>query len=247
MSDHLTEEEQIQAIKQWWQENKFLVIVPAVVMGLGYGSWSIYKSQKEQAAYAASEKYEQLLDAMQTTGIQPLTDQQIAEASAKAEELVSDHSGSAYADMANLILARFDVEQKNAAEAADHLKAVINGSGNDAIKSLAKIRLAKVLIEQQKYDEALGLVATASSDAYTAQYAEVRGDILYAQGNGEAAKTAYEEALSSLTPDQIGRRNIIDLKLNGAKTVFSQPTEVSEEVKVEEESKAAAEVVKGDS
>ena len=215
MADHLTEEEQLDAIKAWWKENWLLVIVPAVVIFIGYGSWSYYGYQKEQNALVGAEKYQELLDSIANTGTQPLSDEKVAKAKTLASGIIADHSGSMYADLANMIVARFEMDDKNYAAAEAALNEVVKSSDNDSVVSLAKARLAKVLLAKGDYDKALGYVASAEQSSFKAQYAEIRGDIYSAKGNAAAAKTAYEEAMSSFVDSQRDRRSIVELKLNG--------------------------------
>ena len=51
-------------------------------------------------------------------------------------------------------------------------------SGDDSIKPIAALRLARVLSDQGKADEALAQLGKINNDAFKAQVAEVRGDIL---------------------------------------------------------------------
>ncbi len=241
MADHLSEEEQIEAIKAWWKDNWLLIVVPVVVLSLGYGSWSFYTSNKEARAQEASDEYQLLLKQLEDSGASP-NDQQISEIRDSAAEIANDYAGSLYADMSNLLLAKYDVEAKNLSSAETRLRTVVNDAASDAMESLAKIRLAKVLVDQDKADDALSLVATTDQEAYKAKFAETRGDIFYKKGDMAAAKTAYEEAIESLLPSQQARRNLIQLKLDGTKVTWStvsqqdSTTQEATEVTVEGES-----------
>jgi len=61
VADHLQEEEQLDAIKQWWQENR-TSIMGAVVLALG-GSfgWSQYQDYTAESAIAAADAYDAIL------------------------------------------------------------------------------------------------------------------------------------------------------------------------------------------
>lgn len=220
MSDHLTEEEQIEAIKSWWKENWMLVVVPVAVLLFGYGGWSFHKHSTEESAKEASAAYAQLIESVETTG-QALSDAQIAAAQGQAETIIAEYSDSIYSDMANLILARLAADKGDYAAAAPYLQAVVSDAKTAPLAALAQVRLAKVKVELEAFDDALALVASTDQTAYIAQFAEVRGDIHYAQGSAQAAQTAYQEALDALTPEQQSRRGVLNLKLNGAKVNWS--------------------------
>ena len=67
--------------------------------------------------------------------------------------------------------------------AAEQLTQVA-ASGDDSIKPIAALRLARVLNDQGKADEALAQLGKINNDAFKAQVAEVRGDILQKAGQG---------------------------------------------------------------
>ncbi|MGL5993590.1 MAG: tetratricopeptide repeat protein, partial [Aeromonas sobria] len=77
--------------------------------------------------------------------------------------------------------------------AAEQLTLVAT-SGDESIRPIAALRLARVLNDQGKADEALAKLGTITSDAFKAQVAEVRGDILQKQGKSEEARDAYQAA-----------------------------------------------------
>ena len=224
MAEHLSEEEQIEAIKAWWQENWLLIVVPVVLLTVGYGSWSFYQHNKESTARSASDEYQLLLSELEKGGDKP-SSEQISKIRDKATIIAGKYSDSLYADMSNMILARFDVEQGNLDGAESRLRTVVKNAATEAMESLAKVRLAKVLIDQEKLDEALTLVASTDQEAYKAQFAETRGDAFYVKGDMGAARTAYEEAMANLSAQGQARRNLIQLKLNGTKVSWSAAKE----------------------
>ncbi|WP_086931164.1 YfgM family protein [Agarilytica rhodophyticola] len=218
MADHLTEEEQIIALKNWWNEYWKSVVIPIVVVVVGYFGWSTWQDQKQQKASLGGAKYLDLVKVMEVQPGGQLTEQQRSNAKLIATELVDDYAGTLYADQANLILARFAVDAKDLNGAQAFLQRVVDNGANNAIKDLATTRLARVKIANKEYDAALALVNTSVSKeaGYKSLFAEVRGDALAAQGNAESAKTAYREAMENLPPEQFNRRSILQLKIDGA-------------------------------
>ena len=61
MADHLQEEEQLEAIFQWWQENRVSVIAAVVLTLGGTIGWSQYEDYISENAVAAADAYDSLL------------------------------------------------------------------------------------------------------------------------------------------------------------------------------------------
>lgn len=216
MADHLTEEEQIEALKRWWNEYWKSVVIPIVLVVAGYYGWTEFQAQKEAKAQAGGLKYDQLVTVMKTDPGQSLSDDKTATAKALAAGMIEEYSGTLYADQATLILARFAVAEGDLAAASAYLQGVSEAGGNTAIKLLAKSRLARVKVAQGEYDAAIALASGNGDSEFSSVFAEVRGDALAAQGSVDAATTAYQDAIDNLPASQFSRRSILQMKVDGA-------------------------------
>lgn len=236
MADHLTEEEQIEALKQWWKDNWTFIVIPVVLAGSLYYGWAVWQQKKEAQAESGSVIYQQLIKALETTPGAELSDQQRTQAESLASEIAETHAGSLYADNGNLILARLAVEKQELSAAEGYIQRVVDNGTNESIKDLAKARLARVKLAQSKFDEALALVSSAADSEYKSMFAEIRGDALAGQGNSGAAKTAYEEAVESLPERQFSRQSILQLKIDGVEILAGtiQPGSPAVEENIEE-------------
>jgi len=219
VAEHITEEDQIEALKQWWEQYQYYILVPVIVCILGYGGWSFWQNQQQAKASEASARYEELLGALEVTPGEALSDTAESSVRAIAADVITDYEGSLYADNSALILARLDVEDNAYDSAAAHLQAVVDKGANKAVKALATARLARVKLAQGKLSDALNLVNANTGTAFKSVYAEIRADILVAQGDALAAEMFYQEAIDSLIPAQQARRSIITLKKDGAKVL----------------------------
>lgn len=209
MSDHLTEEEQLEALKRWWKENgKFIVVAVLVAVG-GYFGWGAWQDQQRAQAEAASAQYEQLLSSLRAP-----------EQELPAELVESLKQGSdLYALNAALIKARAAVEQDDLDLAVEQLQWVLNQSPDAPVAQLTRLRLARVLAAQGSHDAALAeLQSIEPSTSFASEYAEVRGDILLAQGKTDDARGAYQAALESLTSPQQNRAALLQMKIDNLKT-----------------------------
>jgi predicted negative regulator of RcsB-dependent stress response len=194
-----TEEQQVEALKKWWQENGRYLIA-GVVLGLGilFG-WNSWKNHKETQGMAASDLYSQLTKAVESSSLE--------NAKAFEEKLVQDYDGTPYAALGALTIARLYVEQDNLAEAEAKLRWTMDNADELELKEVSRIRLAQVLVAAEKYDDALSLLDGLPT-SYTSLTEELRGDVFRAQGKIDEARTAYDRAL--LTAG--GRSEYLQLK-----------------------------------
>lgn len=187
--DH-QEQEQLDEIKAWWQQhgNKVLNIALLVTVlaaaVLGWRWW-----QGKQTAEAAA-LYGQLQVAMER--------RDGARALDIAVELADKYSASVYAGMGAMVVARGQYENGDAKNAKAQLGWAAEKASDTALRDLARLRLAGVLLDEKAYDEALKQVAEPNEKAFVARFAELRGDILVAQGKPAEARSAYQQALVGL-------------------------------------------------
>jgi predicted negative regulator of RcsB-dependent stress response len=221
MSEELrTEEEQVEAIKNWWNENgKSLIVTIVVVLG-GYFGWNGYQDNLRAEGEAASSIYQQLVN-KSTKPLVEQTDADKAEMEAVAAQLKAEFPGTLYAQFSGLYLAKFAIESNNFEGAATELQALVDAGEKGPVTYLAQVRLARVFIQLEKLDEALALVAMIPEPSFAVQYEETKGDVLFAKGDLAAALMSYQTARTSATAlginTQVLSRKIDDLA--GAKLV----------------------------
>ena len=222
MAAHLTEEEQIEAVKRWWKENGKVMVAVILAGIIGWFAWSNWQDRQGQIAEQTSMQYAELMAVLDGTQDANLTDKEKATARTIAEEIVASHGDSLYGNFAALHMAKLALDSGDPAEAESQLRAVINQAANSGIAKLANLRLARVLSSGGDHEGALALLNGEVAGAYSAAYAEARGDIYVAQNQLDLAQTAYEEALASLTQQEAGRSGLVQLKLNNTRTVGDQ-------------------------
>lgn len=208
MTDMRTEEEQIEALKKWWQENGKQTLVALVVVLGGWFGYQGYQGQQQATAEAASAVYQEVLTLSASDKEEDKGRRQLL-----IDQLESDYGSTVYARFAGLIQAKEAVEAGDLDTAAAKLESVKAEASDDALRHLATVRLARVYVSQQKLDEALALVSVENVGAFTAQYEEVKGDALLAQGNKDAARDAYSKALAE-TQRIEGNNPLLKMKLD---------------------------------
>ena len=198
MEVYTTEEQQVEVIKSWWKENGTSVLAGTVIGLVGLFGWRYYNELQQTNQEAASQAYN-AMTAQLAKGDDAALEQ--------AKSFISAHQGDAYAELAALQLAAAAVKAGKLDLAAEQLTQVA-ANGDESIKPIAALRLARVLKDQGKADEALAQLGKINNDAFKAQVAEVRGDILQKQGKAEEARDAYQVAA-----DAGGLQSSAELKL----------------------------------
>ncbi|MGC3873773.1 YfgM family protein [Halomonas sp. GXIMD04776] len=192
MAELRTEEEQLEALKRWWKENGTSLIAGVVIAVAGVLGWNAWQDYQEGQAEAASLRYQELLS---LAGQDNLDDGAQDRAQQLVGELLDDHDGTLYADLAVLIRARLAISDNDYESAITTLEALIASTDRDYLKGLARLRLARLQLAQDEAETALATLEAGVPDALNAQRADTRGDILVALGRDDQARDAYQQAL----------------------------------------------------
>ncbi|MEJ2093841.1 MAG: tetratricopeptide repeat protein [Gammaproteobacteria bacterium] len=203
-----TEEEQIEALKKWWSDNGW-ALVGGVVIGLGaiFG-WRGWQNHQALQAEAASDIYVDLVVEMREQRFEP--------ARKFAEQLIQDYDSTSYALFATLMLAKIETETGNTEAAIKHLQTVMNETGEDALKQIARVRLARLLLDSGKPDEALALLEASKPGKFSVAYQELKGDIYIRLGRKDDAHAAYQTALAAVKSN-IKEGSLLQLKFDNSK------------------------------
>jgi predicted negative regulator of RcsB-dependent stress response len=87
------------------------------------------------------------------------------------------------------------------------------GHGDDEIKSIARLRLSGVLLDERAYDEALKVLGGDFLPQFAAEVADRKGDVLAAQNKLLDARAAYQAALDKMDKKNPGRQ-VVQIKLD---------------------------------
>lgn len=203
MSDYETEEQQIEAIKDWWKENGKSVLLGAALGIGGILSWRGFVSYEQNQAVVASDLYAEVSDAAIAGDTETVTE--------ISSQLRDDFKSSSFAAMASLMEARVNVQNGDLESAKDQLQWVVDHVELEEMQIVAKVRQARVLLAQGKHSEALSALPTETLPVFNAQIAEIRGDILLASGDVSGARNAYSQAQASARG---GSNRLLGMKLD---------------------------------
>lgn len=209
--DHVSDQEQVEALKKWWKENG-MAIVGGLVIGLaGVLGWQYWQSRSQDLAAQASDLYQQVVAATRAD--------QTEEAVRLVDALRESHAESPYAALAAFVLAAGQVDSDRLSEAEPLLRWVMDHGSQGELGEVARLRLARVLLAQDKADEAVA-IADGASQPFRAEADEIRGDAFLSKGDRARAREAYQSARAAAALE--GRnRPLLEMKLNDL-------TEVSE-------------------
>lgn len=186
----LEEQEQLDEIKTWWKQYGNLVTTVVTVVALTMVAWQGWNWWQRKQAVEASAVYMAL---EQTIGAQDAK-----KARELAGKLIEQYPRTAYAAMGALLSARAQVEFGDAKTAHVQLQWVAEHGKDELVRDLARLRRAALLLDEKSYDEALKQLAPAPQAALTARFAELKGDVLTAQGKKAEAAASYTAAHAAL-------------------------------------------------
>lgn len=206
MAYDLEEQEKLDALRAWWDRYGTLVAVLVFVVVasiVGWRGWQWYQGHKATQAMG----YFEALQAATSLD----SDEAVARIQAASTTLRESFPKSGYTSRGVLVAATALAKQGNLDAAAEQLQWLAQHGQDPAMKALARLRLAGVLLEQKQYDPALAQVTDAPA-SFEALYADRRGDILYAQGKIDEARAAWQQALEAFGADPVAQ--IVQLKID---------------------------------
>lgn len=187
MAYDLEEQEQLDELKAWWKRYHKFVILFVVAFFVSLAAFHGWRYYRDSQAVAAVTLYGQLEEADNAGDGR--------KARAIAAQIVDKYGSTAYAVLASLVAARHAFSSGDLAESKSRLQWVIERAREEEVRDVARLRLATVLLDEKNYAEALKLLETKPVDDMAGLYADLKGDILLAQGKVPEARSAYQFAL----------------------------------------------------
>ncbi len=193
LNDPLDEHEQSERVLAWLRQNG-MGLVLGIVLGLAaIGGWKWWQQHQQAQLLADADRYQSVVTAIEAGA--PDVDSQLGAL-----------ENQVYADLAGLELAAKHVRAGDNEAAIKALRAI--KVSDPAMGDIVNQRLARLLVDAGKADEALELLKGSDS----AMALEVRGDAEYARGDVEQARGSYDQALTKMDVAS-PRRKLLELKL----------------------------------
>lgn len=207
MESYRTDEEQVEVLKKWWDENGSATLITIAVSLAGVFGWQTWQQRQTDAMNAASVVYQELLASVAIE--KKLDATELASVEHVVDQIQTDYDGSTYAQYAGLLLAKTYVDQGKLAAARAELEGVLEQGPKKNLRPLVKLRLAQVVFAEGEAEQALKMISNVETGAFAASYAELSGDIQQDLGDQNAAQAAYKKALASSADDN----QLLNLKL----------------------------------
>ncbi|CAN0051190.1 unnamed protein product [Phaeothamnion confervicola] len=202
----LEEQEQLAQLKSWWETYGNMVVTALVLAALVLTGWQGWRYWQDRQAAEASNLYESLAKSMQGNEPKAVRD--------ATGELLEKYPGTLYAPMGALTAARYFFDKGDLKGAKAQLQWVVDKAGQDEFRDVARLRLANVLLDEKSFDEALKALDAKHGDAFAAQFAALKGDILVAKGQAADAKAAYKVALEKAGAKGAGLKESVQMRLD---------------------------------
>lgn len=206
MDEYQHEKEQIENIRAWWSENGNYVIGGAILGIALLVGWTQWRTGISTSQLEASSLYESLMS--------DVGGGEMEAAESKATDLYDNYASTAYPAQARLAMARLYMDKGRDQDAADALNGLIESDASPAIRAIGRLRLAKVLLYQDKPDEVVQLLAEVPDSALRARYNDVLGDAYVALGQYDDAADAYAIALADNSQVSTIDRNLVQMKID---------------------------------
>lgn len=203
MAYDLEEQEQIATFKAFWSKYGNLITWVLIIALGSFAAYNFWNQHQRKSSVEASALYDTLTEAV------------IANDNAKAQRIAADiqdkFKRTAYAQMSALAAAKAAFEANDLKTAKAHLQWVVD-NGNDEYQSVAKLRLAGVLLDEKNYDGAMKLLNEKFLPQFAAEVQDRKGDVLVAQNKIADARNAYVAALAAMGPKHPGSQ-LVRIKL----------------------------------
>lgn len=213
MNDIHSDDEQIQALKRWWDDNGTSLILTICVVLAGITGWNWWQGSQAARVESSFSAFNQLVNEVGAVA-QSGDDIRIAQADYMAEQIKAEYGDSMYASFAAFLKARQAMQDGEFEAAVTELQWVIEQSPTDEVWLIAKYRLAKAYMAQEKFDAALTELQVADAGGFAMAYEEFRGDILMTQQKYADANQAYQAALEAITGTDLRPSPLLEEKIS---------------------------------
>jgi predicted negative regulator of RcsB-dependent stress response len=206
MALNLEEQEQVAELKAWWTRYGGLLSMALVAAALAIGGMQWWRYYQRSQSAQASVLYESL-----AKGVESGDAKLVREANGA---LAERYPRTLYASLGALSAARYYFDHSDSKNARAQLQWVLEHAASDDLRDLARLRLAAVLLDDKALDEALKLLDEKHGEAYTGQYAALKGDVLVAKKQIAEAKAAYRVAIERSGRSDGAFRESVRLRLD---------------------------------
>jgi predicted negative regulator of RcsB-dependent stress response len=203
LSEYLTEQEQIELIKNWLKQYGFSIIVSIMLALAAMSGFRYWQNRQITHAINASSLYDDMLGARAQNNPKDLKQ--------NADKLLKKYPATVYSQMASMMLSRDHIVNKDYDKAKLALQSVMDLSKVPAYKEIARLRYARILITEKKPKEAIKLLATVDDINFVGLSDEIKGDAYRTMHDRENARLFYAKAIKQI-PNSDRLRPLLQMK-----------------------------------
>ena len=160
-------------------------------LGIAFSVFQYVEQYYHAAAQNASVAYTDLMEQMQEK-------EKKTETMARAEHLIQHYPKTVYADMTRLMLTEEAYKSGHLPAAQAYLKDILKNRKGEPLAHIARLRLARLMADEQQYTEALAVLDVSSTSGFEPLYETAKGDIYMAMKSIDKANEAYKAALQAM-------------------------------------------------
>jgi len=205
MTLDLEEQEKLEELKAWWKRHGKWVLIGVTAFVLTVVGWRVWTVWDERQSTEAAMLFERAMQAAARDD-----DKALKEVTAL---IMDNHRRSGYAAPAAWLVGKANFEAGDLKSARAQYQYAFDHAREPGVRELARLRLAAILIEEKDYPAAMKLLETRHDGAFAGLFAQLKGDVLVAQGQAEAARAAYRVALDKLG-ESSPLRPLVEIKLD---------------------------------
>jgi len=192
-----TEEEQVAAIKSWWQKNGTQLLLGILLIVVAYSGWQYWQNkQYAESVYASS-----VFEALQVSAEQG----KLGDVAREGLKLMEEQPKSPYSTGVALILAKFYMDKGDKTKAEENFQWAVTHAPDSALKAVAQLRLARFYAAQQQFDQAQTVLSAVAVEkmvaAEKANYDFVVATLALLQGQLAQAKQGFEKVIHNEKAD----------------------------------------------
>ena len=191
MADYLTDEEQAERLKRWWEQNGTSLVIGLVLAVGAVVGWRYYQDYRSERADMASDAYAAYLAARNEAAS---TDEPLA-------IIDTEFEGSTYHVFTLLYRAADQVAESDWEEALALVERAVDLAEDGPVRDVARLRAAKLLYQLNRLEDSEAQLSLVRSPGFEAYVAELSGDVFFARGDMARARDAYQAAVDAARGD----------------------------------------------
>lgn len=205
MAFDLEEQEKLDEARAWWKQHGNKVIWGVTAFLVAVAGWRAWETWSRNQTAEASMLFDRAFQAAS------MNDAKAAKEA--AAQIMENHGRSAYASPAAWLAGHISYEAKDLKSARAQYEYALEHTRDAGTEQLARLRLAALRFEEKDLDGALALLNESYDPAFAGLVAQLKGDVLAAQGKSAEAKAAYQLAMEKLG-EKSSLKPLVEMRLD---------------------------------